>query len=85
MKSNLTDNTITDIFIGVVIIILLFICVFPFAGCVGSGEGGAFTPQDAEAMERATSGFIRDYEHVRYPDRPVYPSGAPFPVYAPTP
>jgi preprotein translocase subunit SecG len=80
---NAEEKTTTAI--GFVVLVIIAIVGFVLiAGCAGSGEGGAFTPQDAEAIERATSGFINDINRVRYPDRPVYPPGAPFPVY-PTP
>jgi len=55
--------------------------LFLFSGCAGSGPGGAWTPDDFAAVNRGVSDAVATYERVRYPDRPVYPPGAPFPIY----
>lgn len=51
------------------------------AGCAGSGPNGEFTPADFAAVSRTANEAVATYEHLRYPDRPVYPPGAPFPIY----
>jgi len=61
-------------------LLLLFLCGISI-GCVGSGPNGEFTPNDIQAVSRGVNDVVDTYERLRYPDRPVYPPGAPFPVY----
>lgn len=63
------------------VIVLAIVALLLFPGYAGSGPDGAWTPADSEAAVRGVNGAISAYEHIRYPDRPVYPPGAPFPVY----
>lgn len=66
---------------GTKTLLVLPLVALGFSGCVGSGPGGAFTPDDFAAINRGVNDAVTTYERVRYPDRPVYPPGAPFPVY----
>lgn len=65
-------------------LVLLF-ATLQFAGCAGSGQGGAWTPQDTAAVGNALNGGIDSYNRIAHPEyfyRPVVPV-VPIPLWRP--
>lgn len=53
---------------------ILLLLPFFLVGCAGSGENGAFTPQDTAAIASTIDTAAHAYNQVRYPAPPqVYP------------
>lgn len=64
-----TEETVVKIVIAGAIVGLLALLAAVLTGCAGSGPGGAWTPQDFEAVNRGVNDAVATYERVRYPDR----------------
>lgn len=80
-----TKYFLVDVILIAAIIAFIGVIAFFLTGCAGSGPNGAWTTDDFAAVNRGVSDAVSTYERARYPDRPVYPPGAPFPVYPTSP
>ena len=62
----------------VAVAILAALAWLLFPGCAADGS---FDAQAFDTVARAGFDTYDRYQHARYPDRPIYPPGAPFPIY----
>lgn len=64
---------------------MLALPLFFLAGCttIEHADGSRETSFDAETAADVLKTGVQTYE--QNPDRPVYPPGAPFPIYPPAP